>query len=103
MQWRFILLPSKLTLEMSPDTKKTIGGKISALASHVTHLSECHRRYGSNAKTKRVSGTVLSVEIRPTKTGRSSTWIHAEFDFGGRTKKRWYYLFHLSGQMWWSQ
>ena len=73
---------------MPPDNRKNVGGSISALASHVTHLSEYHRSYGKNAKKKRVNGVVLSVEKLQTKTGRSSTYIDAEYDLGKRTKKK---------------
>ena len=73
---------------MSPDNMNTVGGFISSLASHVTHLSECHWRYGTNSNKKRVKGVVLSVEKRQTKTGRSSTYINAEYAFGNRTKKK---------------
>ena len=41
-----------------------------------------------NTKKKRVNGVVLSVHKRQTKTGRSSTYIDDEYDFGNRTKKK---------------
>ena len=49
---------------------------------------ECHQHYGTNEKKKRVNGVVLSVEKRKTKTGRSSTYIDAEYDFGNGKKKK---------------
>ena len=73
---------------MPPENRKTFGGSISALAPHVTHLSECHRRYGTNANKKRVNGVVLSVEKRQTKTGRSSTYIDTEYDLGNGTNNK---------------
>ena len=72
---------------MPVDNLKTVGGEISALACHVTHLSECSRRYGANAKKRKVNGVVILVEKRQTETGRSSTYIHGEYDFGNGTKK----------------
>ena len=72
---------------MPVDNRKTVGGEISAITCHVTHLSECSRRYGANAKKRRVNGVVISVEKRQTKTSRSSTYIHGEYDFGNGTKK----------------
>ena len=73
---------------MSQDPRKIIGAKISALACHVTSLAECSRRYGSNAKRKRIEGVVKAVEGRQTKTGRTSCYIHGEFDLGGGMMKR---------------
>lgn len=73
---------------MSQDPRKIIGAKISALAYHVTSLAECSRRYGSNAKRKRIEGVVKAVEGRQTKTGRTSCYIHGEFDLGGGMMKR---------------
>ena len=72
---------------MPVDNRKTVGDEISTLACHVTHLSECSRRYGANAKNRRVNGVVISVEKRQTKTGRYSTYINGEYDFGNGTKK----------------
>ena len=88
MRWRSVLFPPILTHKMPPDNMKTVGGSISSLASHVTHILEYHWRYGTNAKKKRVNGVVLSVEKRQTKTGRSSTYIDAEYDFCNGTKKK---------------
>ena len=71
---------------MPVDNRMTVGGEISALACHITHLSECSQRYGANAKKRRVNGVIILVEKRQTKTGRSSTYIHGEYDFGNGTK-----------------
>jgi hypothetical protein len=38
---------------------------VRAKAMHVTALIECHRRYGSNAKTKLVNGTVSELKTVP--------------------------------------
>ena len=77
-----------LTHKMPPDNRKTVRGSKFALASHVTHLSESHLRYGKNARKKMVDGVVFSVEKRQTKTGWSSTHIDAEYNFGNGTKKK---------------
>ena len=57
--------------------------------SHVTALAECHRRYGAQAKTQVVIGTVVSVQVVPPSTGqRASTHITADYELGGGTIKR---------------
>ena len=73
---------------MPPKNSNYVGVIISELSSHVTHLSECHRKYGTNAKKKRVNYVVLSVEKRQIKNDRSSTYINAEYDFGNGTKNK---------------
>ena len=45
---------------MSVDERRVIGARVEALARHVTSESETRRLYGSNWKTKLVSGTVVS-------------------------------------------
>ena len=73
---------------MSPDNRNTVRVSISKLSLHVTYLSECHRRYGTNAKKERVNGVVFSVKKHQTKAGWSSNYIDAEYDFGNGTKKK---------------
>jgi hypothetical protein len=66
-----------------------LGTRVLAKASHVTALSECHRRYGSNAKTKQLYGTVVSVDsIQPAGNKRAVTLITADYELGGETVKR---------------
>ena len=51
--------------------------------------AECHRRYGTNAKTKFVNGTVVLVESAPSSTQkRAVTLITAKYNLGGGTIKR---------------
>jgi hypothetical protein len=66
------------------DPRLEIGGKVTAKACHVVHLSECARRYGANKHTKRLVGTVVDVMTTPVSlsTGRTSTLITAVYDFG---------------------
>jgi hypothetical protein len=61
------------------DTRKVEGGKVHALACHVTDLAKYQRRYGSNAKTKLVNGRVVAVHNIPTATGRISAKIKAMY------------------------
>ena len=70
------------------DNRHIIGGNISALTCHVTHLSEYSRRYSTNAKKKRVGSGVTSLDRYQIKTGQSSTYIHCEFDFESGTKNK---------------
>ena len=67
--------------------KYAINNRIVAKAIHVTSESECSRRFGSNAKVKLVTGTVIGVVNKPTATGRSSWHVKGRFDIGGGTMK----------------
>ena len=67
--------------------KYAINNRIVAKAIHVTSQSECSRRFGSNAKVKLVTGTVIGVVNKPTATGRSSWHVKGRFDIGGGTMK----------------
>jgi hypothetical protein len=70
------------------DPRFVIGARVQAKAHHVTSLSECHRRYGANAKTKLVNGTVTSVNSVPsTNNKRAVTLITAAYELGGGTIK----------------
>ena len=63
--------------------------KVMAKACHVTNLAECARRYGSNKQKKLIVGIVKEVVMkRNNTTGRTTTLIDAEYDFGGGVKKR---------------
>ena len=54
---------------------------------HVLHLSECARRYGSDKKTKRLDGLVITDVNIPTATGTASWFVPVRFHLGGgRTK-----------------
>jgi hypothetical protein len=67
---------------MPADQRKIVGSTVHALACHVTALSECTRRYGSNNKKKLLDGVVIRVETKPTPTGRTSTIIVANYKLG---------------------
>ena len=70
------------------DPRKVIGNVVQTKAMYVTHLSECHRRFGSLAKTKVLEGVVTNVEnITNPGTNRTSTWIHANWIIDPNTIK----------------
>ena len=73
---------------MSPDPRKVLGALVTTKATHVTNATECARRYGSNAKTKILVGTVTEVIVdRSNPTNRAQTYIVADWELGtGRTK-----------------
>jgi hypothetical protein len=64
---------------MPADQRKIIGATVHAFASHVTALSECTRRYGSNSREKLLDGVVIRVDTKLTRTGRTSTTVVAEY------------------------
>ena len=70
------------------DPRRVEGGKVHALAHHVTSESECNRRYGSNAKTKKVNERVIQVRNTPTSTGRTSTLVEALYKLDVATTKQ---------------
>jgi hypothetical protein len=63
---------------MPVDQRKIVGTTVHALAVHVTALSECTRRYGSNNKKKWLDGVVIRVDMKKTIRGRTSTTVVAE-------------------------
>jgi hypothetical protein len=63
----------------SNDPRFVVGARVHAKALHVTAIAECHRRYGTNAKTKFVNGTVVLVDSAPSSTQkRAVTLITAD-------------------------
>ena len=60
---------------------------ITAKAIHVLHLSICAPRYGSDKKTKRLVGLVVTNFNIPTSTGRASWFVWVRFHLGGRHTK----------------
>jgi hypothetical protein len=80
--------PNQLTMS-GTDQRCIVGARVNAKALQVSNLAECTRRYGSNAKTKRVGGTVVSFELLslPGKA-RKSCFITADYDLGGGVVKR---------------
>ena len=78
-------------MSLPNDARRVIGTSVDALAHHVTNLAECSRRYGSQAKTKRVPGIVLVEVVQERNTssqGRMRTLIVADYFLGGSYLKR---------------
>ena len=50
---------------------------------NVLHLLECARRYGSDNKTKRLVGLVVTNVNKPTSTGIASWFVRVRFHLGG--------------------
>ena len=65
-----------------PDPRRTPNSIVLAKAMHVTSLAECSRRYGSNAKTKRLFGKVVEASIQRGPNGRSTTMVTVNFYMG---------------------
>ena len=69
------------------DLRRVVGNRVSAKATLITALSECHWHYGSEAKTKRLIGKVLDVKENVTQSTRKSVNIVAQcILLGGMTK-----------------
>ena len=60
-----------------------IGECVTAKAMHVLHLSECACRCGSDNKTKRLVGLVVTNFNIPASTGRASWFVRVWFHLGG--------------------
>jgi hypothetical protein len=74
---------------MVPDRRKIIGSLITCKAIHITHISNCQRRYGDNAKTKILDGTVVEVMVeRSSSTNRAQTYIMGDWEMGNGRWKR---------------
>ncbi len=72
----------------SNDPRYQVGVLVHAKAMHVTALIECHRRYGSNAKTKLVNGTVSELKTVPSSNQKQTvTLITAIYSLGGQCRK----------------
>ena len=88
------------TMPSRPDARREVGGRVHAKACHVLNFKECGCRYGSNAKTKLIPGTVVLVEEREsavaticnggasTQQHRKSWFVTADFEVGGEICKR---------------
>ena len=73
--------------KMSDVGRFVIGECVTDKAIHVFHLSECARRYGSDKKTKRLVGLVVTNFNIPTSTGREIWFVQVRFHLGGGHKK----------------
>ena len=61
---------------MAADPRRIVGSMVEAKECHVTNLTECARRYGSNSKTRRVQGIITHVEvIKNSTTNRTTTFV----------------------------
>ena len=60
-----------------------IGECVTSKAINVLHISECALRYGSDKKTKRLVGLVVTNVNIPTSTGRASWFVRVRFHLGG--------------------
>ena len=68
---------------MSDVGRFVIGKFVTAKAIHVLHLPECARRYGSDKKTKRLVGLVVTNFNIPTSTWRASWFVRVRLHLGG--------------------
>lgn len=57
------------------DIRSIVGNEVNALAKHVTHESNAKRLFGSNWKTKRVTGIVTSAETRQAQGNARASWF----------------------------
>ena len=74
---------------MAPDLRNVVGSVVTCKATHITNLAECSRRYGSNAKTKILEGTVAELIVdRSNATSCAQTYVVGDWELGnGRTKR----------------
>ena len=83
----FCSLKKSIFEKMSDVGQFVIGECVTAKAIHVLHLSECARCYGSNNKTKRLVGLVVTNVNITTATGRASWFVRVRFHLGGGQTK----------------
>ena len=60
-----------------------VGARVIAKTCHITALSECSRRYGSNSKSKLLIGVVFKISGDKLASGHLRMILHARFDLGG--------------------
>ena len=86
--WLSFYSSKKSIFEKMSDVRQFIIGEcVTAKAIHVLHLSECARRYGSDKKTKRLVGLVVTNVNIPTSTSRASWFVRVRFHLGGAHTK----------------
>ena len=83
----FVRRKKSLYEKMGDVGRFVIGECVTAKAIHVLHLSECARCYGSDKKTKRLDGLVITNVNKPTDTGRASWFVRVWFHLGGGQTK----------------
>ena len=72
----------------SNNPRYQVGAIVHAKAMHVPARIECHRCYGSNAKTKLVHGTVSELKTVPSSNQKQTvTLITAIYSLGGQCRK----------------
>ena len=82
--WLSFLFVKKTLFEKRGDVGRFLIGKcVTAKVIHVLHLSECARRYGSDNKTKRLVGLVVTNVNIPTSAGIASWFVRVRFHLGG--------------------
>ena len=71
------------------ELRRTVGGKVHALACQVSNDAECKRLFGSQYKTKKINGIVERVELRQatSKSTRRSTYITAKYNLTSKPQK----------------
>ena len=79
----FCSLKKSLFEKMSDVGRFIIGECVTVISIHALHLSECSRCYGSDKKTKRLVGLVVTNVNIPTATERASWFIWVRFHLGG--------------------
>ena len=80
----FLFVSKKSLFEKMGDVGRfVIGECVTDKAINVLHFSECARRYGSDKKTKRLVGLVVTNVNIPTSTGRVSWFVRVRFHIGG--------------------
>ena len=64
------------------DPRTVVGGRVHALACHVTSEAEAKRVYGSNWKSATINGTVLEVRKRTRDNNKNvQTYVYASYMF----------------------
>ena len=72
---------------MAPaDPRQVVGANVSALATLVTNERECERHFGSNARTKVLTGVVKAIQ-KDTSRARTRTFLEIEWSIVGSVKK----------------
>ena len=79
----FFLSKKSLFKKMGDVGRFVIGECVTAKTIHVLHLLECACSNGSDKKTKRSVGLVVTNVNIPTSTGRASWFVWGRFHLGG--------------------
>ena len=63
---------------MVADQRKTVGGKVRALARHIQSPAECKRRFGSNWDTRFLNGRVIEAVVPRPRVTEVTAWYTLE-------------------------